>query len=57
MHVYRALRQILGPDDDARWLRSANSGVPFLGRSPIEFMLQGRVADLLDTHRYLRRAS
>lgn len=54
LHIHRALRQMLPPERAHEWPRRANTAAPFLGRSALEFMLQGRVQHLLDVHRYLR---
>jgi hypothetical protein len=54
LHIWRSLHQVFPPDYRLSWLRANVSGAPFLGRTPLEFMLQGRVKDLLDTHRYLK---
>ncbi len=47
--------QILLPDErhaDA-WVRRANTATPFGGRSALERMLSGQVADLYEVRRYL----
>lgn len=52
--IFKAL-QILFPDPtraDA-WLRRPNSAPPFAGRSALERMLGGNVADLYDVRRWL----
>lgn len=55
LHIYRSLLQLF-PEDRARhWPRRPNEAPPFLGRSALDFMLEGRVQSLLDTHRYLKR--
>ncbi|MBK1615976.1 hypothetical protein CKO44_21210 [Rubrivivax gelatinosus] len=52
--IYQAL-QILLPDAAAAdaWVRQANSAPAFGGRSALERMLAGNVADLNDVRRYL----
>lgn len=55
LHIYRSLRQLF-PEDRAReWPRRTNDAPPFLGRTALAFMLEGRVQSLLDVHRYLKR--
>jgi transcriptional regulator with XRE-family HTH domain len=54
LHIHRSLRQILPAERADEWPRRPNSAAPFLGRSALEFMLQGRVQHLLDVHRYLQ---
>lgn len=51
--IYHALEQIRGERSD-RWLRAPNSGSPFFGRSPLDYMLGGRIVELAETHRYLK---
>ena len=52
--VYKAL-QILLPDERAAdaWVRRPNSAPPFGGRSALERMLGGQVADLFVVRQYL----
>ena len=52
--IYKSL-QILLPDPKAadEWLRKPNSGAPFGGRSALERMLSGQVADLYVVREYL----
>jgi hypothetical protein len=52
--IYKAL-QILLPDAKAadEWVRRANSAPPFGGRSALERMLSGQVADLYVVRQYL----
>jgi hypothetical protein len=52
--IYYAMEQIRGGERSVRWLRASNSGSPFLGRSPLDYMLGGRMVDLVETHRYLK---
>jgi hypothetical protein len=56
LHIHRSLRQIFPADRAPGWLRRPNSAPPFLGRSGMDFMLEGRVQNLLDVHRYLKGA-
>ena len=52
--IYKAL-QILVPDEDAAdaWVRRPNDAAPFGGRSALDRMLSGSVADLYEVRRYL----
>jgi hypothetical protein len=52
--IYKDL-QILLPDEAAAdaWVRKPNLAAPFGGRSALERMLSGRVADLYEVRRYL----
>ncbi len=52
--VYKAL-QILLPDERAadEWVRRPNAALPFGGRSALERMLSGQVADLFVVRQYL----
>ena len=52
--IYKAL-QILLPDGKAadEWVRRPNSAQPFGGRSALERMLSGQVADLFVVRQYL----
>ncbi len=52
--VYKAL-QILLPDEKAAddWVRRPNAALPFSGRSALERMLSGQVADLFVVRQYL----
>jgi hypothetical protein len=52
--IYKAL-QILLPDPAAadQWIRKANEAPTFAGRSALERMLSGRVADLYVVRQYL----
>jgi len=51
--IYKALH-ILLPDEAAdRWIQRPNRDPQFGGRPAIEFMLRGRVADLLRVRDYL----
>ena len=52
--IYKDL-QLLLPDEQAadEWVRQPNDAVPFGGRSALERMLSGNVADLYEVRRYL----
>ncbi|MGH7664043.1 MAG: MbcA/ParS/Xre antitoxin family protein [Gemmatimonadaceae bacterium] len=52
--IYKAL-QILLPDEHAAdaWVRRPNTAAPFNGRSALERMLSGNVADLYVVRQYL----
>ena len=52
--VYEAL-QILLPDEEAadEWVRRPNAAPPFNGRSALDRMLSGQVADLFVVRQYL----
>jgi hypothetical protein len=52
--IYKAL-QLLLPDEAAAdgWVRRPNEAAPFGGRSALERMLTGNVADLYEVRRYL----
>jgi hypothetical protein len=52
--IWKAL-QILLPDAGSAdgWLRRPNAAAPFGGRSALERMLSGNVADLYEVRRYL----
>ncbi|HHG89281.1 MAG TPA: DUF2384 domain-containing protein [Devosia sp.] len=51
--IFKAL-QILFPGEAAdAWINKPNSARPFLGRSALEYMLSGNVADLYVVRRYL----
>lgn len=52
--IYKSL-QILFPDPEraADWIRRPNDAGPFGGRSALERMLCGQVADLYEVRRYL----
>jgi hypothetical protein len=52
--IYKSL-QILLPDPKAAdaWIRKPNTAVPFGGRSALERMLSGQVADLYVVRQYL----
>jgi len=52
--IYKAL-QILLPNEEAAdaWVRQPNDARPFGGRSALDRMLSGNVADLYEVRRYL----
>jgi hypothetical protein len=52
--IWKAL-QVLLPEESAAdaWIRKANNAPPFGGRSALERMLSGNVADLYEVRRYL----
>jgi hypothetical protein len=52
--IYKAL-QILLPDEAAAdaWIRRPNDAAPFGGRTALDRMLSGNVADLYEVRRYL----
>jgi hypothetical protein len=52
--IWKAL-QVLVPDEAAAdaWVRKPNAAQPFGGRSALERMLSGNVADLYEVRRYL----
>jgi hypothetical protein len=52
--IWKAL-QVLLPEEEAAdaWIRKANDAPPFGGRSALERMLSGNVADLYEVRRYL----
>ncbi|MEX2582803.1 MAG: hypothetical protein WD766_05995 [Gemmatimonadota bacterium] len=51
MGIYYGMEQIRGGERSQDWLRSPNAGNPFFGRSPLEYMLDGRMTDLVETYR------
>lgn len=52
--IYKAL-QILLPDETSAdgWVRRSNTAAPFAGRSALDRMLSGQVADLFVVRQYL----
>lgn len=52
--IFYTLEQIRGGHRSTHWLRAPNAGNPFFGRSPLDYMLRGRIVDLVETHRYLK---
>lgn len=51
--IYKALHVLLPGDAADRWIRRPNSDPLFGGRPAIDFMLRGRVGDLLRVRDYL----
>ena len=52
--ILKGLRLVFADDATAlRWLRAANSDVPFGGQSPLERMTAGGMLDLYSVRRYL----
>lgn len=52
--IFYSLEQIRGGERSEQWLRSPNAGSPFFGRPPLDYMLGGRMTDLVETYRYLK---
>ena len=52
--IYKAI-QVLLPDEQAadEWVRRPNAAAPFAGRSALDRMLSGQVADLFVVRQYL----
>ena len=52
--IYQALQTLL-PNEGAAdsWIKQANTALPFGGRSALERMLSGQVADLFVVRQYL----
>lgn len=52
--LFGDLRQIIATaDEERRWLRGKNNAAPFLGRAPIEILLNGALENLLDVRRHV----
>jgi hypothetical protein len=52
--IYKALRLLFANDASGlRWLKAANTDLPFAGGSPLDRMLRGSIDDLYATRRYL----
>jgi hypothetical protein len=52
--ILKGLRLVFADDATAfRWLRAANTDVPFAGQSPLERMTAGGMLDLYAVRRYL----
>jgi hypothetical protein len=52
--VYKGLRLLFADDAGGlRWLRAANTDLPFGGGSPLDRMLRGSIDDLYVVRRYL----
>jgi single-stranded DNA-specific DHH superfamily exonuclease len=52
--IFYALEQIRGGERSEQWLRAPNAGSPFFGRPPLDYMLGGRMTDIVETYRYLK---
>jgi hypothetical protein len=52
--IYKALKLLFADDaSGVRWLKAANSDLPFAGGSPLDRMLRGSIDDLYAVRRYL----
>jgi len=52
--IYKALQVLLPkPDSADQWIKRPNSALPFQGKSALERMLTGHVADLYIVRQYL----
>lgn len=52
--IYKALKLLFADDaGGVRWLKSANTDLPFSGGSPLDRMLRGSIDDLYTVRRYL----
>jgi Protein of unknown function (DUF2384) len=52
--IYKALKLLFADDaSGARWLKAANTDLPFAGASPLDRMLHGSIDDLYAVRRYL----
>lgn len=52
--IWKGVRLLFSEDAQAlRWLKAANTDLPFAGVSPLEAMLRGSVDDLYGVRRYL----
>lgn len=52
--IYKALRLLFADDaSGVRWLKAANTDLPFTGGSPLDRMLRGSIDDLYVVRRYL----
>ena len=52
--IYKALQVLLPASDSAdQWIKRPNSALPFQGKSALERMLTGHVADLYIVRQYL----
>ena len=51
---YKALKLLFADDaSGVRWLKAANTDLPFTGASPLDRMLRGSIDDLYAVRRYL----
>ncbi len=48
--IFYALEQIREDERSEQWLRVPNAGSPFFSRRPLDYMLGGRMTDLVDAH-------
>jgi hypothetical protein len=52
--IYKALKLLFADDaSGVRWLKAANTDLPFAGGSPLDRMLRGSIDDLYAVRRYL----
>jgi Protein of unknown function (DUF2384) len=52
--IYKALKLLFADDaSGVRWLKAANTDLPFAGGSPLDRMLHGSIDDLYAVRRYL----
>jgi len=52
--IYKALKLLFADDaGGVRWLKAANTDLPFVGASPLNRMLRGSIDDLYAVRRYL----
>lgn len=52
--IYKGLKLLFADEAGGlRWLRAANTDLPFAGASPLEQMLRGSIDDLYAVRRYL----
>jgi hypothetical protein len=52
--IYKALKLLFADDaSGVRWLKAANTDLPFRGGSPLDRMLRGSIDDLYAIRRYL----
>ena len=52
--IYKALKLLFVDDaSTVRWLKAANTDLPFAGSSPLDRMLRGSIDDLYAVRRYL----
>jgi len=51
--IYKAVHLLFSTNTALEWMKNRNKEPLFLGLSPLEFMLKGRVVNLSDVRRYL----
>jgi hypothetical protein len=51
--IYKALRILFSDKTAKQWLHNSNADPLFSGKSPLEYMLGGRLVSLADVRRYL----